>query len=318
MGRMEISMYSAPPAVSSLRAVVRRVVLEHFHGTEPLPLPVLHDGMSAETLFDSPEVERLKAEILAAGRRLWQREYVDGNGGNISARISDNLVLCTPTLCSKGELRAEELSIVDLENHHVFGLRPHTSEILLHLEIYKTVPQARAVIHCHPPTATAYAIAGVIPQGNLIPEQEVFVGPVALAPYETPGTPAFARTVIPFARQHNTILLANHGIVCWADSVEHAGWYVEVVETYCKTLMTALQLRSKLPEIPAEKIADLLALKKKLGLPDARIPVEAAEPAAVQTVPASASQPVMHDDLKLEALIDRLTLQVTHLLGECQ
>jgi L-fuculose-phosphate aldolase len=83
---------------------------------------------------------------------------------------------------------------------------------------------------------------------------------------------AFARTILPFVQQHNTILLGNHGIVCWADSVTHAEWYVEVVETYCKTVMIASQLRSPLPEIPPDKILDLLAIKKKLGLPDARFP----------------------------------------------
>ena len=131
-----------------------------------------------------------------------------------------------------------------------------------------------AVVHCHPPYATAHAVAGVIPQGNLLPEQEFFVGPLALTPYETPGTLAFAQTVVPVVKQHNTILLANHGIVCWADSITHAEWYVEIVETYCKTLMIALQLKSTLPEIPAEKLAVLLSAKQKMGLPDARLPIQ--------------------------------------------
>jgi len=308
---MENSLLSTSPNIAALRTVIQRVVFEHFHrhaATEP----AVADGLTGAQLFDTPQVNHLKAEILAAGKRLWHREYVDGNGGNISVRITDNLVLCTPTLCSKGSLRAEELSIVDLENNRIFGLRAHTSEILLHLEIYKTVPQARAVIHCHPPHATAHAIAGVIPQGNLIPEQEVFVGPVALAPYETPGTPAFARTVVPMVRQHNTILLSNHGIVCWADSVEHANWYVEVVETYCKTLAIAQKLRQPLPEIPPEKILDLLALKKKLGLPDARIPLEE----STATV-AQADAPVIAPD-QLQALVEQLTLAVLQQMGEPQ
>ena len=234
-------------------------------------------GGAAE-LFHSPRVEAIKQEIVEIGRKLWGRQYVDGNGGNISARVSDQYILCTPTLLSKGDLRKEDLTLVDLNNRRVCGNRPHTSEILLHLEIYKTVPQAKAVIHCHPPYATAFAVAGIIPRGSLVPEQEVFVGPVALAPYETPGTLAFARTIHPFAKKHNTILLANHGVVCWADTVTHAEWYVEIVDTYCKTIHIASQLRPNLPEIPPEKIADLLALKRKLGmaLPDARSSLETA------------------------------------------
>jgi L-fuculose-phosphate aldolase len=258
------------PLEVAINATVRRV-LEQYLGSKTCStrLPAFSN---AYDLFHSALVGGLKAEIVGAGQRLWQREYVDGNGGNISARITDDLVLCTPTLCSKGQLHEDDLSIVDLENRQVYGERPQTSEILLHLEIYKTVPQALAVIHCHPPYATAHAVAGVIPKGNLIPEQEVFVGPVALAPYETPGTRQFAETVLPFVRKHNTILLRNHGIVCWADSVAHAGWFVEVIETYCKTILIASQLRNPLPEIPPTKILDLLAIKKRLGLPDARFP----------------------------------------------
>jgi L-fuculose-phosphate aldolase len=258
------------PLEVAINATVRKVLAEYLESkASSIDLPTFSN---AYDLFHSALVGGLKAEIVGAGQRLWRREYVDGNGGNISARITDDLVLCTPTLCSKGQLQEHDLSIVDLENRQVYGERPQTSEILLHLEIYKTVPEALAVIHCHPPYATAHAVAGVIPKGNLIPEQEVFVGPVALAPYETPGTKQFAETVLPFVRKHNTILLANHGIVCWADSVTHAGWFVEVIETYCKTISIASQLRYPLPEIPSSKILDLLAIKKRLGLPDARFP----------------------------------------------
>jgi L-fuculose-phosphate aldolase len=257
-----------PIDAASVREVVRRVVKDCLN-KEVARSAETHSDLE---LFRSAEALAIKKEILRAGQKLWVRQYVDGNGGNISARLSEDRVICTPTLCSKGDLREEDLSLVDLENRQLCGSCPQTSEILLHLQIYKTVPEARAVIHCHPPYATAHAVAGVIPQGNLIPEQEVFVGPVALAPYETPGTMAFARTILPFVRQHNTILLANHGIVCWADTVAHAEWYVEVVETYCKTIMIASQLRASLPEIPPDKILDLLAIKRKLGLPDARFP----------------------------------------------
>ena len=109
----------------------------------------------------------------------------------------------------------------------------------------------------------------------MIPEQEVLVGPVALAPYETPGTMAFARAILPFVQDHNTILLTNHGVVCWGDTVTHAEWYVEVVENYCKTLVIASQLGVPAKEIPANKIDALLAMKKRLGLPDPRLQQEA-------------------------------------------
>jgi L-fuculose-phosphate aldolase len=277
-------------------------------------------------IFNSPAVQAVKEEIVRTGRKLWQRQYVDGNGGNISARVSKDYVLCTPTLLSKGDLQVEDLALVDLDNRRICGHRPHTSELLLHLEIYKTVPQAKAVIHCHPPYATAHAVAGVVPRGNLVPEEEVFVGPVALSPYETPGTLAFAHTVHSLAKDHNTILLANHGVVCWADTVTHAEWYVEIIDTYCKTILIASQLRPDLPEIPPEKIADLLALKKKVGmdLPDARFAADAAAgaekmEAAIDAYIGSAAPPQLNgssgtDSAEMNSLVSLLTEQVVAFL----
>jgi len=193
-------------------------------------------------LFFTPEAEAIKKEICAVGKKLWMRQFVDGNGGNISYRIGPNEVICTPTLVSKFDLTPEDLSLVDLEGTQIAGTRPRTSEIFLHLEIYKAVPEAKSCVHCHPPHATAYAITGKVPPNLIIPEFEVFVGKVAISPYETPGTPEFAQTVIPYVKTHNTVLLANHGIICWADSVTHAEWYAEVLETYCWTLLIASQL----------------------------------------------------------------------------
>jgi L-fuculose-phosphate aldolase len=221
-------------------------------------------------LFSTPEAEAIKLEICAVGRKLWNRQYVDGNGGNISYRIGPNEVICTPTLVSKFDLTPADLCLVDLEGNQVAGTRKRTSEILLHLEIYKAVPEAKSAVHCHPPHATAYAITGRVPPSRVIPEFEVFVGKVAVSPYETPGTQAFAETVIPYVKQHNTVLLANHGIICWADTVTHAEWYAEVVDTYCWTLMLASQLGAPISQLSEKHTAALLDIKKSIGLPDAR------------------------------------------------
>ncbi len=221
-------------------------------------------------LFTTAEAEAVKLEICAVGKKLWNRQYVDGNGGNISYRIGPNEVICTPTLVSKFDLTPEDLCLVDLDGKQVAGKRPRTSEILLHMEIYKAVPEAKGAVHCHPPHATAYAITGRVPPSRVIPEFEVFVGKVAVSPYETPGTKAFAETVLPYVKQHNTVLLANHGIICWADTVTHAEWYAEVVDTYCWTLMLASQLGVPISQISEKHTAALLDIKKSIGLPDAR------------------------------------------------
>jgi L-fuculose-phosphate aldolase len=243
------------------------------------------------------------------GRKLWMRQYVDGNGGNISYRIGPNEVICTPTLVSKYDLTPDDLSLVDLEGTQVAGSRPRTSEIFLHLEIYKAVPEARSCVHCHPPHATAYAITGHVPPNLIIPEFEVFVGKVAISPYETPGTAEFAQTVLPFVKTHNTVLLANHGIICWADSVTHAEWYAEVLETYCWTLLIASQLGAPISYISEQKGADLLALKKKLGLPDVRF-----DASNTTEHPLSAPRATKLADVDLETLVQSITNAVLEAL----
>src|SRR5664279_944106 len=274
-------------------------------------------GGAIQDLFTSSEAEAVKEEICAVGRKLWQRAYVDGNGGNISYRIGPNAVICTPTLMSKADLRPQDLCMVDLEGKQLAGGRPRTSEILMHLEIYKEVPDAKAVVHCHPAHATAYAITGRVPPNCVIPEFEVFIGKVALSPYETPGTPEFARTVIPFVKNHNTVLLANHGIVCWADTVTHAEWYAEVVDTYCWTLMLANQLGSPITHIPDEKAADLIAIKQRLGLPDIRLAMKECQLCDLPEIPGSiAMQPrpcgivPSLNSAEIDAIVQAVTDQV--------
>jgi L-fuculose-phosphate aldolase len=226
---------------------------------------------SPMAVANSFEAQAMRAEIIRVGRKLWERQYVDGNGGNISARLGSRYVLCTPTMLSKGDLELSDICFLDLEGNVLAGERSRTSELLLHLEIYKANPKARAVVHCHPPYATAFSITGTTPPNGLISEYEIFIGPAAVAPYETPGTQAFAETVLPFVQDHNTILLQNHGLVCWSDTVTHAEWLVEVMDTCCKTYLLAKQIGKPLSVIPDSKIQEILTLKRRLGLPDERL-----------------------------------------------
>jgi len=215
------------------------------------------------------EAERsaLILEMMRAGRKLWERQYVDGSGGNMSARLSDQQVICTPSLCGKGDLTVDDFALVDMDGSQKAGSKPRSSEILLHLAIYQAVPQAGAVIHCHPPHALAYALTGTLPPSGMVPEHEVFIGDVALVPYETPGTREFAEAVLPYVRDRNMLLLQNHGIVCWAGSVTQAEWMVEVFDAYCRTVMLAAQLGTGLLPIPGHKLEELKAIRKKLGFP---------------------------------------------------
>lgn len=225
---------------------------------------------SPQALFESPEAQAIKQEIVAVGKKLWMRSYVDGNGGNISCRLGDKYVLCTPTLVSKADLTPEDICLVDFDGNQVAGSSKRTSEIILHLEIMKAQPKARACIHAHPPHTTAYAITGMVPPPSVIPEAEVFIGHAGFAPYGTPGTKEISQKVVELVGDHNSILLGNHGVVCWGDTVTHAEWLVEILETYCQTLIIASRLRVPIKTIPADKTGALLDVKRRLDLPDVR------------------------------------------------
>ncbi|HWA95474.1 MAG TPA: class II aldolase/adducin family protein [Terracidiphilus sp.] len=266
------------PISEQVKEVVEAVV-------EALKVPPREDP-TPSAAANSFEAENLRAEMIRVGHKLWQRQYVDGNGGNISVRLGTKYVLCTPTMLSKGDLEPADICLSDLDGNILAGDRLRTSEFQLHLEIYRANPRARAVVHCHPPYATAFAITGSAPPVGYVSEYEFFVGPVAVAPYETPGTKAFAETVLPFVENHNTILLSNHGVVCWSDTVTHAEWLVEIFDTYCKTILIAEQTGRELKKIPDEKIQELLVAKRRMGLPDERL---AGLPELVASAPTTSS-----------------------------
>jgi L-fuculose-phosphate aldolase len=221
--------------------------------------------------FTSPALEAIKLQMCDMGRRMWEKDYVDGNGGNITARVSENLVLCTPTLISKGFMKPSDMCLIDLEGRQVAGERKRTSEALTHLGIMKRQPKARACVHAHPVHATAFAIASVIPPPCLIPEAEVFLGKIGLAEYQTPGTPANGKTVGEVGIDHQVVLMQNHGVITWGDTVEDAHWKMENIDAYCRTVWIASQLGSGLHSFGTAKMKELIAIRQKLGMSDPRL-----------------------------------------------
>jgi L-fuculose-phosphate aldolase len=212
---------------------------------------------------------KIKLEICEIGRRIYNKGFAAANDGNISVRISDHEVLCTPTMQSKGFLKPEDICTIDMTGKQIAGNKKRSSEALLHLEIYKARADVKSVVHCHPPHATAFAIAREpIPQ-CILPEVEIFLGDVPIAKYETPGSKAFAETILPFVDKTNIMLLANHGTVSYGDTVERAYWWTEILDAYCRILMLARQL-GRVSYFPEEKERELLALKRQWGEQDPR------------------------------------------------
>ena len=218
----------------------------------------------------SADETTIRREICEIGRRIYARQFAAGNDGNISCRLSDGIVLCTPTLICKGFMKPGDLCTVDLTGKQLGGKRPRTSEVLLHLEIYQHDPAVRAVVHCHPPHATAFGVARIDIPSGILPEVEVFLGVVPRAAYETPGGPSFAETVRPFIGRANTVVLSNHGTVSWGPTVEKAYWNTEILDSYCRILLLARQL-GHIERLPESQLEELLDLKERFGVgPDPR------------------------------------------------
>ncbi len=213
--------------------------------------------------------QSVREQICDIGRRIYQRQFAAANDGNITARVGENEFLCTPTLHCKGFLEPDDLVLIDLQGNQLAGRKKRSSEALLHLEIYKRRPDIQSVVHCHPPHATAFAIAREPLPPCVLPEVEVFLGEVPLTRYETPGTQAFAETILPFVDQSNVMILANHGTVSYGDTVEHAYWWTEILDSYCRMLILAKQL-GHVSYLPEDKARELIEIKKLWGFSDPR------------------------------------------------
>ncbi len=215
-------------------------------------------------------VHKIKQEICEIGRRIYAKGFAAANDGNITYRISEKEVLCTPTMVCKGFLKPDDICTVDMDGNQLAGRKKRTSEVLLHLAIMKSRPEIKSCVHCHPPHATAFAIAHeAIPQ-CVLPEVEVFLGEVPITKYETPGGQAFADTILPFVAKSNVVILANHGTVSYGENVERAYWWTEILDSYCRMLMLAREL-GKINYFSEDKTRELLNLKQKWGFSDPRL-----------------------------------------------
>jgi L-fuculose-phosphate aldolase len=225
-----------------------------------------HSGLALKKFFNSRECRELREQICDMGRRMWQRGYVEGNGGNMAVRVGQDLAICTPTMISKGFMKPEDLCLVDLDGKQLLGARKRTSEILMHLQMMKQQPKAVASCHCHPPQATAFALIGEAPPTRMLPEFEVFCA-VGVAPYRTPSSPEMGKLVADLTGHCNTILMASHGVVTWSSkNLEEAYWRMEILESYCRTIIAARQLGRPIKRFSAAQMEELLKLKQSFGL----------------------------------------------------
>jgi L-fuculose-phosphate aldolase len=204
------------------------------------------------------------------GRRIWAKGFCASNEGNHSCRLDGGRILCTPTGLSKGSLHPADLCIVDMQGNQLAGKRRPTSEINLHLAIYRSRPDVRAVIHSHPPHVTAFAISGIDLPSGIHPEAETVLGPVKTAKYVIPGDQRLGHTILPHVAHANTILLQNHGVVCFDVDLHRCYDKLEVVEAYARILILAKQLGGW-HKLSPRQIKELLAFKARCGIDDPRL-----------------------------------------------
>jgi L-fuculose-phosphate aldolase len=181
-----------------------------------------------------PAEPELRRQIADFSRLTYERGHLASTDGNLSARMADGTILCTPTIINKGFVRPEDPVVVDLEGRLVRGERKASSEIAMHTLIYQLRPDVNAVVHCHPPCATAYAAAGIPLNKALLSEVVLALGCIPLAEYGTPGTPELTERLEPWVRSFDALLMANHGVVTYGADLMDAYNRMDTVEHFAK------------------------------------------------------------------------------------
>lgn len=212
-----------------------------------------------------PTDAQAKAAILEVGRKIYQRGLVAANDGNLSVRVGENALWVTPTGVSKGAMTEEMLVKLDLDGNVLEGTRKPSSETKMHLRIYREDPLIRAVVHAHPPIATAFAAAGIPLDRPVLQEAVVQLGTVPVAPFALPGSQGVADSVAPYCRQYRALLLEYHGAVTWGDTMEQAHYRLECLE---QLAAVTLHLRALGCDrvMPEALVRDLEGLRPSWGI----------------------------------------------------
>jgi L-fuculose-phosphate aldolase len=197
--------------------------------------------------------------IVQYGCMLYENGFVAATDGNLSVRLDDQRLLVTPTCISKGRMRASDMVIVDMEGKRLAGKRRVSSELGMHLLIYRLRSDVCGIVHAHPPTATGFAASGYDLNRPLVCEVVVGLGSIPLARYGTPGTPELTDALAPLIPHHDAILMANHGVVTFGSSVESAYMKMETVEHFAKIALVTHLLGNEQPlgEKEVEKLHEV-------------------------------------------------------------
>lgn len=210
----------------------------------------------------------LKELMIEIGRRLWMKGYVAANDGNITVRSGENELLTTPTGVSKGFMSQDMILKVDMDGQAITRHARHqpSSEIKMHLEVYRQRADIRAVIHAHPPYCTSFAVAGIPLDKCVLPEAILTLGSVPIAPYGTPSTVELSDSITALIVSSDTLLLANHGALTLAMDLMTAYHRMETLEHAATIVHHAIQL-GNVNVIPEDEIGKLMRIRKAMAIP---------------------------------------------------
>lgn len=209
--------------------------------------------------------EQVRADIVEVGRRLWERGYVASNDGNISVRIDETRLITTPKSVSKGFMTADMMVVTDLSGKKLAGEREPSSELKMHLQVYRDRPDARAVVHAHPPTATGFAVAGIPLDRAVLAEVVTTLGSIPIAEYATPSTDELPQACSRYLKAHDGLLLANHGALALGPDLFTAYHRMETIEHFAKiSLVTRTLGRENL--LSRDEVQRLQGLRGMYGI----------------------------------------------------
>jgi L-fuculose-phosphate aldolase len=207
----------------------------------------------------------LRADIVEVGRRMYARGYTASNDGNISARLGADRLLMTPKSVCKGFMTPDMMCITDLDGRKLQGDRDPSSEMLMHLEVYRQRPDVQAVVHAHPPTATGFAVAGIPLDRAVLAEVLTTLGSIPIAEYATPSTRELPEAVRKYIKAHDGMLLANHGALTVGADLYGAYYKMETIEHFAKISLVARMLgRENL--LSREEVTRLQGLRGSYGI----------------------------------------------------
>ena len=243
----------------------------------------------------------IKKEICEVGHKLYNLGFVAANDGNISVKVADNEYYCTPTGVSKGDLTPDMIIKVDKNGNKIEGKLNPSSEIKMHMRVYQERPDVTAVVHAHPPIATAFTVAGIDLDQYILPEAILTIGEVPTCAYGTPSTMEIPDSLEPYIQNHDAFLLQNHGALTVGCTLMKALFVMEEVEFNAKICKNAMELGA-VHEIPNDQLKKLMELRKKMNSPGRHPGLDLGEdkPAAVDT----------------EALVEKITRKVLEALNK--